>query len=109
LRSLPVGHVVAVGDGLAPVGPDEVDDLAGGARRRACAVQLGTEVVDHDLGTLAAELDGVTAADAPAGAGDDDHPSFTNHADPFADSRSSYLTTLPLALRGSASTISTRL
>ena len=42
-----------------------VDHLAGRAGRAALAVALGAEVVDHDLGSLAGELERVLAPDAP--------------------------------------------
>ena len=66
LGLLPVGDVGAVGDGLAAHGPDGVDHLAGRAAGATRAVDLGAEVVDHDLGTLAGELEGVRPADAPS-------------------------------------------
>ena len=59
LGLLPVGDVVAVGDRLAAHGPDRVDDLAGRPGRAALAVELGPEVVDHDLRALAGELERV--------------------------------------------------
>ena len=73
--AVPVGDVVAVGDRLAAGGADLLDDLAGGAGAAAGAVELAAEVVDHDLGALAGQLEGVGPADAPARAGDDDDAS----------------------------------
>ena len=66
--------------GLAAAGPDLVDDLAGGAGAAPAAVELGAEVVDHDLGALAGELEGVRPAEPPARAGHDDDPSVADAA-----------------------------
>ena len=49
-----------------------------GPGRAAAAVDLGAEVVDDDLGALAGELEGVAAADASPGAGDDDDPAVAD-------------------------------
>ena len=70
--AIPGGDVVAVGHGLATHGPDLLDDLAGGTGGPAAPVELGADVVDDDLGPLAGELEGMTAADAPARTRDDD-------------------------------------
>src|SRR5439155_23599458 len=78
LGTLPVGHVVAVGDSLAARGADLFDHLAGGTGRRTAAVDLGSQVVDDDLGALAGILQGVAPADAATGAGDDDDAAVTD-------------------------------
>src|SRR5688572_23188841 len=111
LRALPVGHVVSVGDRFSAGAADEVDNFTCRAGRRTRAVQFGADVVDDDLGSLPGELQRVTPAYSPARTGDDHHASLTDHADSLpvvARSRSSYLTTLPLALSGRASMISMR-
>ena len=57
LGAVPVGHVVAVDDGLAAAGHDVVDHLLCGRHRAARAVELGPDVVDHHLGALPGELE----------------------------------------------------
>ena len=76
LGAVPVGDVVGVGDGLAPGGDDLVDDGLGRAGRRAGAVHGAAEVVDHDLGAVLGQEQGVLPPDAAAGAGHDADPSF---------------------------------
>ena len=80
--ALPVGHVVAVDDGLAAGRHDVVDHLLRRGHRAARAVELGADVVDDDLRALAGELERVTAADAAPRAGDDDDAPLadTGHA-----------------------------
>ena len=111
LGAIPVGDIVAIGDGRATPRPDQVDHLAGRAARRTGAVELGADVVDHDHRALVGELQGVAPADAPAGAGDDHDTSLTDHVlaskERAARSHISNFITLPLALSGRASTIST--
>ena len=80
LRSLPVGHVVAVGHGLAATRSDGVDHLADHPRRATRPVDLGAEIIDDDLGALVGELEGVAAADAPTRARHDDHPTVADAA-----------------------------
>ena len=87
LGALPVGHVVAVGHGFAAGRPDLVDHLTGWAGGPAAAVDLGAQVVDHDLGPLPGELQGVAPADAPAGSGHDHDPPVTNATHWFTASR----------------------
>ena len=63
LGALEVGDALAVGDGLAAGGDDLVDDLL---RRRgvgAAAVHVAAEVVDHDLGPVAGQRQGVLPPD----------------------------------------------
>ena len=52
LGAVPVRDVVAVGDRLAALADDLVDDVVGRAGRPAAAVHLAAEVVHHDLGAL---------------------------------------------------------
>ena len=61
-----------------PMRADQVDDFAGGATRRAGAVELGADVVDDDAGALAGEFQRVLAAEAAAGAGYDDYAAITD-------------------------------
>ena len=72
--AVPVGHVVRIGDRLGAHGFDLGHDLqgrtAGGAR---AAIAATAEVVDHHLGALAGELQGVLASQASACTGDHDH------------------------------------
>ena len=68
-------HVVAVGDSLAAHGVDLVHDLLGRRDVAPGAVGRAPEIVDDDLGALGGEQERVLAADAPACAGDDRHPS----------------------------------
>ena len=77
-RALEVGDVLAVGDRLAAHRADLVDDLTRGPGARSVAVDLGTEVVHHDLGALVRELECVAAADAAARAGHDDDASVAD-------------------------------
>src|SRR5690606_32209961 len=56
---------------LAARARDVVDHLPGGRRGPARAVELGSAVVDDDLGALAGELERVGAADGASRAGDD--------------------------------------
>ena len=69
--ALEVGHVVAVGDGLAAPALDDVDDLVRGRRVGALTGDRAAEVVDHDLGAVIGERDGLAAADTVAGSRDD--------------------------------------
>jgi RimJ/RimL family protein N-acetyltransferase len=66
-------HGVEVRDRLAALGRDLVDDLLRGGVVAALALDAATEVVDDDEGTAGRELEGVGAAEAAAGAGDDGH------------------------------------
>ena len=69
-RAVPVRDVVVVRHGLATSRADCVDDVEGGTsdapRRRPC-----TEIVHHDLGSLAGQLQRVSPTDTPTGSGDD--------------------------------------
>ena len=71
LASLPVGHVVGVGDGLAAHRLDLVDDLLGRGAVVARPVDGAAEVVDDDLGAFLGEEECMLTTDAAAGAGDD--------------------------------------
>jgi hypothetical protein len=62
--TVPLGDVVSVGDGLPAGGLDLIDYVTG-----------GSEVVDHDFGTLSRELQRMLTADASGRAGDDDDSS----------------------------------
>ena len=73
LGAVPVGDVVEVGDGLAATGADLGRDLVGRGVVGADTIVGATEVVDHDLGALGREEQGVLAADAAARPGDDRH------------------------------------
>ena len=53
-----------VGDGLAAGGLDLVDHRLGGALVFALALERGAQVVHHDLGAHARELDRVQACPA---------------------------------------------
>ncbi len=64
------GDGVVARDRLAAGAADRGHHLVGDARG-AGAVDLAAEVVDHDLGSLAAEQERGLAPDPPAGAGDD--------------------------------------
>ena len=66
LAALPVGDVVVVGHGLAAGGRDLVDHLLGRRAVVTGAVDGASQVVDHDLGPLGGEQQGVLAADAAA-------------------------------------------
>ena len=77
LGALPVGDVVAVGDGLAAHRLDLVDDVLRRAGRLTRAVHLAAEVVHHDLGPVRRQHQRVLAADAPARAGHDRDSSLT--------------------------------
>ena len=70
--------VADVGDGLAAGGGDLVDDLLRRTDVAAGAVAAAAEVVDHDLGTLVGQHQGVLTADAAPGSGHDAHSSFTH-------------------------------
>ena len=84
LGAVPVGHVVAVDDRLATHGPDGIDHLTGRAVGAARAVS-GADVVDHDLGAVPGELQGMTAPDAAPSTGDHHHASLADSA--HAESR----------------------
>jgi hypothetical protein len=75
---LPVTDVFAVRHRLGAGATDLLHHLACGPVRRTAPVDLGSEVVDHDLGALACEFDGVLPADAPARTGDHGDPSLTD-------------------------------
>ena len=71
LRTFPVGDVVAVDDRLATTGADLLDHLLSRGDVGPGAVVRRAEVVDDDLGTFGGEVQGMLAADAAPGAGDD--------------------------------------
>ncbi|MOA07808.1 hypothetical protein D3C78_1275310 [compost metagenome] len=71
LDLLVVGHVGTVGDGRATGLADFFDHSQGGVGRAAGAVAATAEVVDHHLGATGGQVQGVNAAQAVAGAGDD--------------------------------------
>jgi hypothetical protein len=76
--AVPVGDVVGVGDGDPARGLDLVHDGPGRAGVGPAAGHRAAQVVDHDVGTLAGQLQGVSPPDAPAGAGDDGDPPRTD-------------------------------
>jgi hypothetical protein len=65
-----VGHVLVVGDGLAAAVGDQPDGEVG-VLALALAGHRAAEIVDHDLGAVLGQLQGVAPADAVPGAGDD--------------------------------------
>ncbi|MNP40095.1 hypothetical protein D3C76_1337050 [compost metagenome] len=71
LDLLVVGDVGAVGDGGAAGLADFLDHGQRGFGRAAGAVTAAAEIVDHYLGAALGEFQGVDAAQAVAGAGDD--------------------------------------
>ena len=78
IRRLPPSQsadVVGVGHRLAPGRGDLVHHLLGRGAVVARAVDRAAEVVDHHLGPLGGEQQGVLASDAAAGPGDDRDPS----------------------------------
>ena len=77
LRPAEVADVVAVRDGFATHRLDLFDDVRRPGRCLAAAVHLAAEIVDHDLGPVLGEHQGVLATDAPACAGDDAHAPHT--------------------------------
>src|SRR5690606_15099215 len=66
-----VNHAVRVGDGSAASGLDFFHDLQRGFAVGAFSLGAATQVVDHDLGPMLGEQQGMRPADAAAGAGDD--------------------------------------
>ncbi len=75
-----VGHVVGVDHALATQLDDLVDHLRGGPGGATRAVELGADVVHHDLGALPRELERVGAAQPPCRSGDDDDPTVADAA-----------------------------
>ncbi len=65
------GHRVGVGDGFAPGRTNFLHDFFGGAGIGAIAAHADTGVVDHDSGAARGEQQGVGAAQAATGPGDD--------------------------------------
>ena len=80
LCAVPVRDVVEVGDGLTAGRRDLVHHLLGGRGVRAAAVGRAAEVVHHHLGAFGGEEQGVLAADAPSGSGDDRHAASSAHS-----------------------------
>jgi hypothetical protein len=74
LAAFPVGHVVAVGDGLAAHALDLGHDLLGRRETATRAVGGAPEVVHDDLGALGGEEEGVLTADAAPRPRDDGDP-----------------------------------
>ena len=68
---------VAVGDGLAAHSLDLLDDLLGRAEVATRAVDVATEVVDHDLGAVRGQAQRVLAPDPSTGTGHDGDSTFT--------------------------------
>ena len=64
LGTAEVGDVVGVGDGLAAHGLDLLDHVMSRPGIRSRSVLRPSEVVDHDLGALTSEQQGVLPTDA---------------------------------------------
>ena len=73
LGALPVGDVVGVGDRLAARCLDLGDDVVRRALIGASALVRAAAVVDHDLGALGSEEQGMFAPEPTSGSGDDRH------------------------------------
>jgi hypothetical protein len=71
LRTFPRRHAVAVGHGLATHPLDLLDDLLGGTEVATGAVDVATEIVDHDLGAVRRQAQGMLTADPAPGTGHD--------------------------------------
>ncbi|MNQ89124.1 hypothetical protein D3C85_1044220 [compost metagenome] len=67
---LALGHRVVVGDSLAAQGADLGDHGIGRGGRAAQAFGADAQVIDHDLGASGTQQQGMGAAQAVAGAGD---------------------------------------
>ena len=80
LRPIRARDVVPVGHRPTPEGADLFDHFLGRPTRLAFAVDLHSEVVHHNGSTLAGQLDGVAAAEAPPRTGDDGHTSLVGAA-----------------------------
>ncbi len=76
LCAIPIRNVVVVGHRRPPGRGDLVDHLLRGRGVRPGAVGLAAEVVHHNLGPLGREQQRMFPSDAPAGPGDDGHPSL---------------------------------
>ena len=76
LGALPAADVLAVGDRLAAGLLDRGDDLAGGRGVLARAVHPGADVVDHHLGAVRRQQQGMLAADAASRTRDDRNPTL---------------------------------
>jgi hypothetical protein len=70
----PVLDRVVVGHGLAAGGLDLLDHRVGRGRRLAAARVAAAQIVHDDLGAAGREQQGMGAAEAVAGAGDDGDP-----------------------------------
>ena len=96
-------HVGVVGDRHAAGRGDLVDHRLGRPGVAAGAVARAAEVVHQHVGAVRGEQQRVLAADAPAGAGDDAHPSLTDPISHEPDSTGRYsATTVPVVRARSA-------
>ena len=77
LRPVPTADVVAVHNRLATFGNDFVGDLLCQRRIAAAAIDLGTNVVDDDLGAVPRQHQGMLAAEAARGTRDNGNPILT--------------------------------
>ena len=78
LAPVPGGDVVGVGHRPPAGGGDLVDHLLGRARVGAGPVPRPAQVVDHDVGAVLGQHQGVLPPDAPAGAGHDAGPALAH-------------------------------
>ena len=69
-------NIAGVGDGVAAGGLDFVDDFLRGRGIGAFAGNAAAEVVDDDFGAVPGDIEGVSAAEAAAGASDEGHLAF---------------------------------
>ncbi len=66
--AVPIGHVIAIGDRLAPHGPDFFHNRFGGFARPAFACPLSAEIVHHDPGALTREFQAMLPPDTSGAA-----------------------------------------
>ncbi len=76
VATVPVRHVVGVGDRLAAHLLDLVHDPLSRCAVVARAVDRASEIVDHDLGAFAGKQERVLPTDPAARTGDDRNPAF---------------------------------
>ena len=74
------GHAAAVDDRLSPARGDGLDHLGRGRHVGTSAELVAAQVVDHHLGPVLGEHQGVLAADAAPRAGDERHFAFEKPA-----------------------------
>ncbi|CAB4567143.1 unannotated protein [freshwater metagenome] len=76
--AVPIGNVIAVCDGLATIGTNEINDFLGWAHVVAVALQRCADIVHHNLGAFGGECECMFTAKATTSTGDDDDTSVTN-------------------------------